>query len=102
MIINSGLLKIDNHNLATILFAFQRHVASWLNSHAGAHADGKICLGVESLAPCQDLCIKIVTKVNDRVHEIASTVIAYPTCLMIMDGLGCAGTIVTHVLLIAS
>ena len=95
-------MKIDNDNLSSILLAFQGHVASWLNPHTGAHADGKVGLSVESLASCQDLFIKIVAKVNDRVHQITSTSIANPTCLVIVDCLGCASTIVAHVLLIAS
>ena len=74
-------------------------MASWLNPHAGAHADGKVCLGVESIASRQDLLIKVVAKVNDRVNEITSTAIANPTCLMIVATLGCASTPVAHVLL---
>ena len=71
--IHLSLLKIDYDNLSTILLSAEGHETSRWDSHTGAHANGKVCLSMESLASSQDLFIEIIAKVNDRVNEITST-----------------------------
>ena len=96
--IHLGLLQIDHDKLATILNAFQGHVASRSDSHAGAHSNNQVGHPMQSETFVQDLFLEVLPKVNDRVLKLSTTAwsVANATSQMIFSA--SPSSIVSHML----